>query len=131
MTPSETKWLRVNRERPCPVCGKADWCLVADDTAPCICPRTESPKRCGDAGFLHKLTDAPPRVRWRLRFTDPHRVARPDDARHQYKDAATADRLRRFGGFDVEPESLTAFGVGWAADHLAWSFPMTDPRPAR
>ena len=46
----------MNRELPCPVCGKFDWCLVAADKTAAICPRTESPKRCGDAGYLHRLT---------------------------------------------------------------------------
>lgn len=59
MNPTETTWRRVNREHPCPVCGRFDWCLIAADETAAICPRTESPKRAGDAGFLHRLTDAP------------------------------------------------------------------------
>ena len=61
MTTPETQWKRVSRETPCPVCGKADWCLVAADGTAAICPRTESPRRCGDAGFLHRLADTPRR----------------------------------------------------------------------
>ena len=44
---------------PCPVCGKPDWCLVAEDGSAAICARIEegSVKRCGDAGWLHILRE--------------------------------------------------------------------------
>ncbi|QDU21824.1 toprim domain-containing protein [Urbifossiella limnaea] len=126
---TETQWLRVSRELPCPVCEKIDWCLVAADKTACICPRTESAKRCGDAGFLHRLTDTP-------RQYGPRRVVlRPATAppdlsalAASYRDAATPDRLAAFAAeLGVGPASLTAFGVGWAAGYPAWAFPMTDP----
>ncbi len=50
----------VSASNPCPVCKKPDWCLVAPNGSAAICTRTESPKRCGDAGWLHPLTDRPP-----------------------------------------------------------------------
>jgi hypothetical protein len=49
--------VRVTRERPCPVCGKPDWCLVREDGTGAICKRKESGKRCGDAGWLHPLAE--------------------------------------------------------------------------
>jgi hypothetical protein len=45
---------------PCPVCKKPDWCLIAPDGSACLCQRTESAKRCGDAGWLHKLAEPVP-----------------------------------------------------------------------
>jgi len=50
---------RVTRSRPCPVCGKPDWCLVAPDGSAAICPRVKEGalRKCGDAGYLHILTD--------------------------------------------------------------------------
>ena len=64
MTPTETKWLRVSREMPCPVCEKPEWCLVAPDGSAAICARIESAKRCGEAGWLHRRAEpvkgAPP-----------------------------------------------------------------------
>jgi hypothetical protein len=53
--PTEAKWLRVNHKRPCPVCEKYDWCLVAPDSSAAICARTESANRQGEAGWLHRL----------------------------------------------------------------------------
>ena len=50
---------RVTAAKPCPVCGKADWCLRRDDDSAAICQRVESAKRCGDAGWLHVLRDTP------------------------------------------------------------------------
>ena len=46
--------LRVNKDIPCPVCGKSDWCLVSADKSAAICARIEqgSTKRAGEAGWL-------------------------------------------------------------------------------
>lgn len=46
---------RVNASNPCPVCGKADWCL-ADGSEWAICTRNESPYRWKDVGWFHDLT---------------------------------------------------------------------------
>ena len=51
-------WLRVNKSRRCLICERADWCLIARDRSAAICPRVQSDTRAGDAGWLHKLTDA-------------------------------------------------------------------------
>ncbi|MFZ5829015.1 MAG: hypothetical protein ACOY3P_02965 [Planctomycetota bacterium] len=56
-----TRWKRAKRRRACPVCGKPDWCLYtgpADHPEAVICARIESPKRCGEAGWLHKLRES-------------------------------------------------------------------------
>ncbi|QJW98516.1 toprim domain-containing protein [Frigoriglobus tundricola] len=133
MLHTETKWLRVGRDRPCPVCGKLDWCLVAEDRTACICPRTESAKRCGDAGFLHRLADAPrPREPRRVVLTT--RSATPDltTLATDYTEAVTTDRLTAFAAeLGVGMASLTAYRVGWAASYPAWSFPMTDPTTSK
>ena len=56
----DSDWLRVSRSRPCPICGKPDWCLIVgptDDPTAAICARVESGNRRGDAGWLHRLRD--------------------------------------------------------------------------
>jgi putative DNA primase/helicase len=58
--PARGGMLRVSQDRPCPVCGKPDWCLVAPDGAAAICSRIESPRRAGEAGWLHRLADPTP-----------------------------------------------------------------------
>jgi hypothetical protein len=52
---------RVSKRRPCPVCGRSGWCLVArdslEDPSRAVCARVESNKRWGHAGWLHVLRD--------------------------------------------------------------------------
>lgn len=54
-----SKWLRVSKNSPCPICSKPDWCLVSRDGNACICARIESDSKAGDAGWLHKLNGSP------------------------------------------------------------------------
>lgn len=49
------KMVPVNAGRPCVVCKKATWCLISPDGKAVICQRVESRKRCGEAGWLHRL----------------------------------------------------------------------------
>src|SRR6185312_11276472 len=50
-------YVRVSRSRLCPVCERADWCMVSRDEPPsrALCQRVESNKKFGDAGWLHVL----------------------------------------------------------------------------
>ena len=48
-------WQRVTKSCRCPVCGRPDWCLIAADGTAAICARVQSGKRCGEAGWLHRL----------------------------------------------------------------------------
>jgi hypothetical protein len=50
-----SKWVRVNKRNPCPICGKPAWCLISPDGKAAICARTPSDKLAGNAGWLHKL----------------------------------------------------------------------------
>jgi hypothetical protein len=61
----EAGFTRVSAAEPCPICRKPDWCLLATDRTAAICARTEpgSVKRCGDAGWLHRLVERPARPR--------------------------------------------------------------------
>jgi hypothetical protein len=72
MRSSSSDWQRVSKRRPCPVCGKPDWCMyVGSDDSPtaAICARIESPKRCGEGGWLHVLRDdGPTWAPWRRRI---------------------------------------------------------------
>jgi DNA primase len=55
LTTTSVGWLRVNRQNPCPICRKPDWCLISYDRNACICARTQSDNRAGDAGWLHSI----------------------------------------------------------------------------
>ena len=63
-------WIRVSRDRRCPVCDHPDWCLVSADGTAAICARVSdgAVKRCGEAGYLHHLPN------WRPRRPQPRRI---------------------------------------------------------
>jgi len=125
-------WVRTSKSRPCPICGKPDWCLVSADGSAAICPRIAegSVKRCGEAGWLHKLRDERPPSRKvasaRVMLGGgPVRdmvgmAARCTAAAHREKLAEMAD------GLGLSVEGLQRLGIGWSAEHKAWTFPMCD-----
>ncbi len=126
-------WVRVSRSAPCPVCGKPDWCVVAEDGSACICPRVESAKRAGDGGWLHVIRDRstpPTRPAPKIRAPQPE----PDltELAVRFQCAAVVNRISYFARhIDVSTNSMIAFGVGWSAEDRAWSFPMRNPVTGR
>ncbi len=135
-----SEWNRVSKASPCPVCGKPDWCLTAgrpDSPDAAICARTESPKRCGAAGWLHVLRDSGPTwTGWRRTLPQAVNLAASQPAAAGIAGEAAAgvawlekhpDHLERFAaGLWVSAESLRRLGVGYSPDRRAWLFPMTD-----
>jgi hypothetical protein len=135
------EWQRVSKARPCPICGRPDWCLYlgpASDPEVVICPRVESSKRAGEAGWLHVLRDERNRgtrtTRTRHVTLRPQVAGGPEEAdlgklAKVYADALPSPSLRlallarRLG---VSEDSLRRLGVGWSAQHWAWTFPMKD-----
>lgn len=124
-------WSRVNRQKPCPICERPDWCLLSSDGGGAICARVESPKRCGEAGWLHRLRDEP--------FQPPRSIVRsislaPPGPRLDLAKLAAAfqkavhhDHLNEFARtLGLSVASITSLGVGWSEQQRAWSFPMTD-----
>jgi hypothetical protein len=128
-------WRRVRRDRRCPICERPDWCLLSADGSAVICARVESSKRCGEAGWLHRLRDD----RWRPsgRIVRSVRLT-PADPRHDlaslaasYRDAVGPVQLQEFArSVGLSVEALTVLGVGWSVQYRAWSFPMVNPAGA-
>lgn len=126
-------WRRVSRQRPCPVCGKPDWCLVAGpEGAPeaAICPRVESDRRCGDSGWLHVLRrgdrDRGPRVH-HVPSGQDRPIERADLEKLHARWRLPADHPRLAvlaSALGVTAASLARLEVGWAGSRQAWSFPM-------
>ncbi len=129
---------RVSRSKPCPICGRGDWCLVAADGSAAICPRVEegSLKRCGDAGYLHILEDRHNghdghrgRARWRHTLTIGHgQESRTRDLGQlsaYYRSQLTDERLHALAhSLGVSARSLRRLRLGW--DGSAYAFPMSD-----
>lgn len=122
-------FLRVRKDRPCPICGHIDWCLVAEDGSAAICPRTESDRLCGQAGWLHQLVDRP---RQRLQPRPIIIPTSPTPNFRQFADgfccAAKASGMLDVLATDlgVSAASLERLGVGWNADDHCWTFPLCD-----
>jgi len=123
---------RVSRNKPCPICARCDWCLVAEDGLAAICQRIEdgSVKRCGDAGYLHILSGRhrSPRNRSRRKFiVIPN--SRPDRdfaALHQqYGRQITNQQLNDLSQqLGLSTQSLKRLSIGW--DSEAYTFPMSN-----
>jgi len=130
-------WTEVNRKHPCPICGKADWCLWAPDRTAVICNRTRTPeaKPMRGGGFYYRLVEASmgPRIP-----TPPKRRRRPPKRLASaavrvlmagYRlDTAPGDVGRLADRLGVTRESLERLGVAWARPYNAWAFPMRDDR---
>ncbi len=129
---SRNGWRRVSRALPCPVCQKRDWCLLSADGNAVICARTESPKRCGEAGWLHRLRDNPWQPARRVvRSVSVAPVSLQRDMgplAAEYRGAINYDRLQTLSrSLGLSASSLSALGIGWSAHHHGWTFPMVDP----
>lgn len=132
------KMQRVGPDKPCPVCDKSDWCLVAPDGSAAICGRIKegSRKRCGEAGYLHILEDRHNghdghrgSARWRRSVTIGHdrrgRVQDFGQMAAEYQSQLADDRLQALAcSLGLSGRSLQRLGVGW--DGRAYTFPMSN-----
>ncbi|MFX0194890.1 MAG: hypothetical protein ACFFCW_02115 [Candidatus Hodarchaeota archaeon] len=129
------KMHRVSKQNSCPICGKPDWCLVAQDGSAAICPRIQegSVKKCGDAGYLHILENRHNRhtsgVKWRrlLKSMPISREQSRDFGQlvRQYQQQLTGERLDALAdSLGVSVQSLERLNVGW--DSKAYTFPMSN-----
>jgi hypothetical protein len=121
---------RVSERVRCPVCAHPDWCMVSRDSesspSRAICARVESPRRFGEAGYLHVLRagdELRHRHRWRIvpvaPAPDPELAALAEKYARNLPDSA----LERFSrGLGLTAASLRRFGLGWTG--RAWAFPM-------
>lgn len=123
---------RVSKDRPCPICGRPDWCLFkrGDPPTAAICARMPSSTAWGEAGWFHRLaTDIPlfcraPRVR-RIGIKPMSRDERMVTLADIYKRAVHPGDLDRLAqSLGLTAESLRRLGIGWTGHH--WSFPMLD-----
>jgi hypothetical protein len=133
---SINEWQRVNKQYPCPICSKPDWCLYTgpnDSPMAVICARVESSNRCGESGWLHRLRDF--HGDWespRLTFTRSVAVvpAPTTDFAKLAADsqwAATPDAVANLAtSLGVSAGSLRRLAIGWSSEHKAWTFPMQD-----
>lgn len=131
---SPTTWSAVSRRRPCPICGKPDWCSLAADGSRALCMRVgdraeHSVVLSHGIGYFHRLTpdtsprlcSAPPVPRQQFDLDFEAIVAR-----WQLAPPRPVQELAEQLG--VDEVGLRRLDVVWAADRNAWAFPMHDDR---
>jgi hypothetical protein len=118
-------FVRVTRRTPCPICGKPDWCLIAQDGKRFICARAESPRRFGDAGWLHESSDA---VAFKPipKRREESSIDFSEMWRKWMLETTTGVLAKLANDLGVSRESLRSIGAVWADHHGAWAFPMRD-----
>jgi len=137
MIRSKNDWQRVSRRRPCPVCGKPDWCtfLGREDSPELVCcMRVESDRPAKNGGYYHRLRDSddwrrPPRRRVRTVAVKPE--GRPirdlgGFARLCHSAALPQGFAQLADALGVSRQSLARLLVGWSGRHRSWTFPMSD-----
>lgn len=121
--------LRVNRNNPCPICGRPNWCLIAEDSSKAICSRISegSVTKAGDAGWLHILIDRPPQQR--RKYVKPPAPGPAVDwgklTNDYRKDFCMEGACALFG---LSAMALDELLIGWDTEKNAHTFPMKDGR---
>ena len=142
-------WVRVSRGAPCPICFKPDWCTLAGDGSAACCMRTESERRMGNGGWLHRLgrdmlgahstgSTGSPQAGSLLRQGSGGQAGQAPARQYLSPGvlgktwarwaASTADAQvdGLAGRLGVKAAALRALGACWAWPHEAWGFPMFD-----
>lgn len=123
-------WIRVKPHRPCPICGKPDWCEYTADGL-IYCMRVPSNRPVRNGGWLHRRRPGfrpipPPR-----KSSNSNSNGGPEidwDKLHSECLAGTDPRGVRglAQELGVDDASLEVLGAAWAGEHHAWAFPMRD-----
>lgn len=122
---------RVSRSLRCPICShlhrEQSWCLVDTVRGLAICPRVESKRKIGEAGFLHRTDGADPTAvpAWQV---SPRNRAPAEDLGHlqqRYRSSLTVHLIQELADrWGTSMHSIDRMGCGW--DGSAWTFPMLD-----
>ncbi len=121
--------IRVRKDNPCPVCGRPDWCLIAEDGSSAICQRVESPIRKGGAGYLHRLSDNPVPVKYKPR--PKKQEPAPDFFKlttecRQRMDSNMLQMFSEYSGLSVESLKRVQVGFHRCYGQHWHTFPMRD-----
>ena len=125
-----SNWKRVSSDKPCPVCGKPDWCSVSGDGSAVICPRVEegSRKYIEGSGYLHVLKET---QEWKNELSKPQAKQLPEHnevlaimARKMIRGANQERLVDLAENLDISTKSLQRLCVGYAINQGAYSFPM-------
>ncbi len=130
----KSKWVRVTRRHPCPICGKPDWCMKTADGLVVLCMRTESDHPCrGECGgWIHKIGavggTVKPSTIYAKELEDEHMPGTSvgfllEEWKRNTLSITLASFARDLG---VTRASLERLGCVWNAGLCCWAFPMLD-----
>lgn len=121
-------WPAASKAKPCPICGKPDWCSFGEFMMKC--QRVQSNRECSRGGWLHFYPDSsyvPKPVNIPPRPPTP-----PQDFKsmlQRMRDlTSTANYEKLSDKLGVKVESLIELDAAWSRAHSAWAFPMRNPQ---
>jgi hypothetical protein len=124
---------RVHRGLPCPVCThlhrRQSWCLVDSERGLAICPRVQSSKAIGSAGWLHATDGSEPNLAPVNVETSSAPDELPDMAElfRSYRrdpDALEASVELLSAQWGIPADAIHRLRPGWDAEHRRHLFPM-------
>ncbi len=144
---TQTDWIAVCRDRPCPICEKFDNCKVARNGSAVWCGRASegSIEQNNGGQFLHILRDREDSPVWPRRTEHRPKVStkwpsgdiKPESKpptknwgriAQQAFDHPTAEAARNTLAvmLGVAVDALCRLGVGWLPSQRCWTFPERD-----
>ena len=122
--------IRVNRNNPCPVCGRGDGCLVEEDGSKAMCSRIESDKLIGEpfaGGYLHVLADDD----YRKAKYVPKRKKQPPSPKPNWEKLTadyrnSLDMVQVVALFGLSAMALDDLLLGWDPVKKVHTWPMKD-----
>lgn len=125
----DQQWSRASRHKPCPVCGKCDWCMISANGAVAICPRTENGARkyIDGSGYLHVIDATKPIPERKDEFgveLPEHNLVMSQLASKMLEACDEEKLVDMAEALGVSCESLRLLRMGWSSSSDAYSFPM-------
>lgn len=119
-------WPPATKDRPCPICGKPDWCSFGDYQMKC--QRIQSNREAKGGGWLHYYPDKC-YVPTKPLFVPSSRPKKdPSDFKPMLENfrnfTTTANYEVLSNKLGVKVESLLELDAAWSRSHQAWAFPM-------
>ena len=111
-------WNRINKDAPCPICGREKYCMINDNGSAVLCTKKESLHAVGEAGWLHVLDPV------RNGGYDPTLLETRFVRFQQNVIKGVADFLSKDLGVSVE--SIESVGVGFFPAENAWVWAERD-----
>ena len=126
------RFVRVNSDFPCPVCGRPDWCLVSRDGKKAICQRQESDipvSRYDEIGYIHFIDQIPPGEIPKQSLSPKIDPALIEEEVARYAIFAVRGWCRGVArDMGVSPYAIEDLDFGWSPENNSLAVPMRDGR---